>query len=203
MMTNAKLGFQLATVLIGGLAPLILYFALRSSVASDTEALAIAWFVPVLLTLIRSLLLRRLDTFGMIGVVAYGVTLSIAIVFGVGALPLKLHHALVGMVIGLVCLISVAIGKPIFMVIAQRRAQQTYTAAQIDIALANPLTVRRVTWLTVLVGSASLANAVLQTVLALSLSTGSFLVATTIIHFATIVAIALSVFVFVWIQSGR
>jgi hypothetical protein len=203
MMANAKLGYQLATVLIGGLAPLILYFVLRPSVASDTEALALAWFVPVLLTLIRSLWFRRLDRFGMIGVVAYGITLAIAIIFGVGALPLKLHHALVGMVIGLICLISVAMGKPILMVVAQRRAQQTYSAAQIDIVLANPLMVRRLTWLTVLIGSACLANAVLQTALALTLSTGTFLVATTVIHFATIVAIALGVIVFMWVKAGK
>src|SRR5579884_2281032 len=34
-------------VAISGLAPLITYFAIRSHVANDTEALALSWFVPV------------------------------------------------------------------------------------------------------------------------------------------------------------
>src|SRR5579859_6691951 len=92
---NGKLGYQLARLAISGLAPLVMYFAIRSHVANDTEALALAWFIPVAWTLGSSLWLRRLDVFGLLGVVAYGITLTVSIVFGAGALPLKLHHALV------------------------------------------------------------------------------------------------------------
>jgi hypothetical protein len=65
-----------------------MYFAIRSHVASDTQALALAWFIPVVWTLGSSLRLRRIDVFGLLGVVAYGIALTIAIVFGAGALPL-------------------------------------------------------------------------------------------------------------------
>jgi hypothetical protein len=85
---NGKLGYQLASLAISHLAPLIMYFAIRSHVASDTQALALAWFIPVVWTLGSSLWLRRIDVFGLLGVVAYGIALTIAIVFSAGALPL-------------------------------------------------------------------------------------------------------------------
>jgi hypothetical protein len=97
---------------ISGLAPLIVYFAVRPHVASDTVALALAWFIPVVWTLVSSLWLRRLDVFGLLGVIAYGITLAASSVFGVGALPLKLHRALIGGAVGFVCLGSVAIRWP-------------------------------------------------------------------------------------------
>ncbi len=50
-----KQWYQWASVAISGLVPLITYFAIRSRVANDTEALALAWFVPVAWTLFSSL----------------------------------------------------------------------------------------------------------------------------------------------------
>jgi hypothetical protein len=47
---NGKLGYQLASLAISHLAPLIMYFAIRSHVESDTQALALAWFIPVVWT---------------------------------------------------------------------------------------------------------------------------------------------------------
>ena len=44
---HGKRGYQLARLAISGLAPLIMYFAIRSFVANDTEVLAFAWFIPV------------------------------------------------------------------------------------------------------------------------------------------------------------
>src|SRR5579871_539875 len=80
---------------ISYLAPLITYFAVRPHVASDTAGLGIAWCVPVLWTLGSSLWLRRLDPLALAGVVSYGLALAISVLFGGGALPLKLRHAVI------------------------------------------------------------------------------------------------------------
>ncbi len=200
---NGKLWYQLASLAISGLAPLVMYFAIRSHVANDTEALALAWFIPVVWTLGSSLWLRRIDVFGLLGVAAYGITLAISIVFGAGALPLKLHHALVGGVVGPVCLVSFAMGKPIFVLFARRSAKQTAPATQIEAALADPLVVKRISNLTLIIGIASLADAALQTALALVLSTSAFLVATTTIHVAAVVGIVLGVFLLIWVKFNR
>ncbi len=198
---NGKPGYQLARLAIGVLTPLIVYFVIRPHVASDTEALAFAWFIPVAWTLGSSLWQRHLDVFGLLGVVAYGITLAISVLLGAGALPLKLHHALVAGAIGLVCLISFAIGKPIFLLILRLPAKNSTDTSQIEEVLANPLVVRRITYLTLIIGIAALADAVIQTVLALALSTSAFLVATTIIHIATVAGIVIGVLLLFWIRS--
>jgi hypothetical protein len=203
MQQNGKLGYQFARLAISGLAPLIVYFVIRPHVASDTETLALAWFIPVVWTLGSSLWQRRLDVFGLLGVVAYGIALAIAIFFGAGALPLKLHHAVVAGAIGLVCLVSVTINKPIFLLFIRRSTEKTDYAAQTAAALANPSFVERISNLTLIIGTAALADAVLQTVLALVLSTSAFLIATTAVHIATIVGIVLGVFLLFWIKSRK
>jgi hypothetical protein len=124
-------------------------------------------------------------------------------VFGAGALPLKLHRTLVGGAVQLVCLGSVAIGRPIFLLFIWRSTKQTNQAALVEAALGNPRFVKRITNLTLLVGIAALADAALQTILAITLSTSAFLLATTAIHVATIVAIVVGPLVFLWVRAGR
>jgi hypothetical protein len=165
--------------------------------------LAIAWFIPVVWTLGSFLWLRRLDVFAMLGVDAYGIALAISIVFGAAALPLKLHRALAAGAVALVCLGSVAIGRPFFFVFIRRSTKQTGQAIQVAATLANPRFVKRITNLTLLIGSACLADTVLQTALALTLSTSAFLIATTAIHVATVVGIFAGLIVFVRVRAGR
>jgi hypothetical protein len=192
---NGKLGLQLVRLAISGLSALIMYFVIRPHVTSDTEALALAWFIPVVWTLVSSLWQRHLDVLGLLVVAAYGITLAISIIFGAGALPLKLHHALLAGAVGLICLISFATRKPVFVLLARRSSKHTANAAQMQAALADPQVVRRITTITLMIGIAALADAALQTAFALLLSTSAFLIATTVIHVAAIVGIVLGVFV--------
>lgn len=198
---QGKQWFLWASVAISGLAPLIIYFAIRSHVANDTEALALAWFVPVAWTLGSSLWLRRLNLFGLAGVAVYGITLGIVTFFNTGSLPLKLHHALVAGILGLVCLGSVARGTPVFLLVARLRMKNSKYAGQFEAALANPQIVKRISIITLIVGIVALADAALQTALALLLSTSAFLVATTVVHIGSIVVAILVMVVFFWIRS--
>jgi len=200
---HGKQWLQFVGLAISYLVPLIVYFVLRPHVASDTEALAIAWFIPVVWTLGSSLWLRRLNVFSLLGVVAYGIALAISIFFGAGALPLKLHHAVVAGVVGLVCLVSVAIGKPIFLLFTRRYVKKSEYASQMEGALENPRLVKRLTNVTLIIGIACLADAVLVTALALFLSTSAFLIARTAIHIAAIVGIIGGVYLVIWLKSSR
>jgi len=56
-------------------------------------ALAVAWIVPLVWGLGSSLWLRRLDVLGLLGVVTYGIALAISVFLHAGALPLKVHRA--------------------------------------------------------------------------------------------------------------
>jgi hypothetical protein len=200
---QGKLWYQGVSLAISGLAPLIMYFAIRSHVANDTEALALAWFVPVAWTLFSSLWLRRLNLLGLAGVAIYGITLGIAIFFNTGSLPLKLHHAVVAGIVGLVCLGSLARGKPLLLVLIRLRMKNSKYAGQFEKAIANPRFVKNFSTITLVIGIAALTDAVLQTALALLLSTSAFLVATTAIHIGIWLLAATGMIVFFWIKSNR
>lgn len=170
--------------------PLITYFVVRPHVASDTEALAIAWFIPLGWTLGSSAWFRRLDVIGLIGIAAYGVALFVSVFFGLGALPLKLHHAAAAVVVGLVCLVSVAIGRPILLLLVRGITKAAGGDAPVRVATdPRSRTGRTLRSLTLLVGIACLADAALQTALAITLSTGAFLVAKTAVHVVALVGI--------------
>lgn len=200
---HGKQWLQFAGLAISYLMPLIVYFVLRPHMASDTEALALAWFIPIVWTLGSSLWLRRLEVISLLGVVAYGIALAISIFFNTGALPLKLHHAVVAGAVGLVCLVSVAMGKPIFLLSTRRYVKKTEHASQMEGALANPRLVKRLTNVTLIIGIACLADAALGTALALFLSTSAFLIARTAIHIAAVVGIIGGVYLVIWFKSSR
>lgn len=192
--------WQIVSILISGLAPILSYFIIRPHVADDVTALAIAWFIPVLWTLISSLWRRQLNIMGMLGVVAFGIALGISIFTGAGSLPLKLHHAVVGGLVGLVFLGSVAIGRPILLLIAQRAAINNKRAYAIKAQLQRPAFRRQMTRLTLLIGGAALTDAAIQAALALSLSTSSFLIATTLVHVAVVVCAIGVALVALWLR---
>jgi hypothetical protein len=166
-------------------------------VENDVAALAIAWFIPVLWTLFSSLWRRRLNVLGMVGVAAYGITLGISIFTSAGSVPLKLHHAVVGGLVGLVFLGSVALGRPILLIIARRVADNSRRQASINRRLEGPGVRQSMTRLTQYIGGVvALMDATIQTALALSLPTSTFLIATTIVHVAVVAgAVALALLV--------
>jgi hypothetical protein len=88
------------------------------------------------------------------------------------------------------------------LLFVRRSTKQAGQAAQVEVALGDPRFIRRITNLTLLVGIAALSDTVLQTVLAITLSTSSFLIATTAIHLATIVGIVLGLIVSLWARAG-
>ena len=175
----------LISFVISHFIPLITYFAFRPHATSDTEALAIAWFIPLAWTLGSSAWYRRLDVIGLIGIAVYGLALFASVFLGVGPLPLKLHHAAVAVVVGLVCLVSVAIRRPVFMLLTQgvmKAAGGDAPATAAAVATSNPG--KKLRLLTLVIGIACLADAALQTMLAITLSTAGFLEAQIVMHVA-------------------
>jgi hypothetical protein len=163
-------GAGIAGFLIGNLAPLAIYLACHAFGASDTKALGIAWLFPVVWTFAASWARRRVNVPGLVGAVVYGAALFVSVFAGGGALPLKLRRAVVSGVIGLVCLVSVALRRPVLVLLARRRTR------------VRPRMEKRLRRLTLLVGMTCLANAALETVLALCLSTRAFLLTSAAIH---------------------
>jgi hypothetical protein len=184
-------GQGLASFAISHFAPLLVYFTSRPYVANDTAALAAAWSVPLAWTVGASIWRRRLDLLGLAGVFVYGVALSVSVFFGAGALPLKLHRAVIAGALGFACLISVAIGRPLLLLLLAQRSARLAAGAMpgAGTAIARSRAATTLKFLTLIIGIACLANAALQTTLALTLSTAQFLIATTAIHVTAVIGI--------------
>jgi hypothetical protein len=149
-------------LLIGNLAPLAIYFGFHAYEASDTKALGFAWMLPVVWMFGASWARRRIDIPGLFGTGVYGAALFVSVFLGGGALPLKLYRAVVSGIVGLVCLVSVALRRPVFVVLARRAAARVGRGASVG----RPRMQKRLLRLTLFVGIVCLANAVLKTVLA-------------------------------------
>ena len=80
-----------------------------------------------------------------------------------------------------------------------RRRAKAQVVEQIEAASADLWFAKRLSNLMLLVGIAALADAVLQTGLALALSTGAFLIATKVSHIAAAVGIVLGLLLPFWI----
>ncbi len=171
------IGFRVATVAVGGVAPLVVYFVLHGQGVGDTEALALAWFVPVLWTLGSSIWRRKIDLLTLGGVLTYGIAVGAAVVLGAGSLPLKLHRAFITGVVGSVCLVSFAIRRPIVIVLVLRVASSRGVEDAIDADM-----VRRLGRLTLIIGVSCMGDTAIHTALAILLPTATFLILSIVTH---------------------
>jgi hypothetical protein len=186
------IGFRIATIAAGGLTPLAIYFVLHSRGMGDTEALALAWFAPVLWTLGSSIWRRRIDPLSLIGIAAYGLALGAAVFLGAGDLALKLHRAVVSGAIGIVCVASFAIRRPILVVLVRRVAR----SRGVDDAI-GPEIVGRLGLVTLIAGIGLIGDCALHTAMAILLPTPTFLLASAGIHVVVVAGVALgALFVF-------
>lgn len=183
------IGFRVATAAVGGVAPLVVYFVLHAQRVGDTEALALAWFVPVLWTVGSSIWRRKIDLLTLGGVLAYGIAVGVAVVLGAGSLPLKLQRAFIGGVVGIVCLVSFAIQRPIAVVLVRRVASSRGIEDAID-----PDVVQRLGRLTLILGVGCMGNAAVHVALAILLPTATFLIASIVIHMITVAGVLVSAF---------
>jgi hypothetical protein len=166
---RARLG-ALASLVINFVLPLAAYELLRPHVASSAVALALAGAIPVAYTMIMLAATRRLDPVGVIGVVSFGVGVLISWASGGSALAIELQDPAVTGLLGMACLVSVAIGRPLHPVILRwlGRGNSRYT----DIAGRAQRRTSMVT--TTVIGLTLLAHAVAVAVLALTQSTSTF-----------------------------
>ena len=171
-MPSGRLRALLPSVLVNGVVPLVAYALLRPWVGTDAVALAIGTAVPVVTTILLFAVRRRLDPIGVLAVLAYGIALLVLLLSGGNALVLKLQEAVVTGPLGLACLASVAVGRPLHEVVLRVLARRNDRWRE---ALRAPGFRRTSSALTLLVGALMTVHAAALLILALTLPTSAYL----------------------------
>lgn len=164
------------TLLVSVVAPWAVYVLLRPHVRSDAEALAIGGAIPAAWILLRLALTHRVDWIAVASVTVFAVTLVVSLLSGGSALPLKLRYSVTTGAMGLVCAVSVAVRRPLPVLLARLPARRDpERAARIQQVLDDPRRRHRLSVLTAAFGLVLLIDATVRAVLAISLSTTAYL----------------------------
>ena len=159
----------LASLAINFAAPLLAYYLIRPHAGSSALALALAGAIPVAYTLVMLAARRRLDPVGAASVASFGIAVLISWASGGNTLALELHDPALTGLIGIACLVSVAIGRPLHPVILRLLGRNARYA---DIPSRTHGRASMVT--TTIIGIAFTGHAVAVAVLALTQPTSAF-----------------------------
>jgi hypothetical protein len=175
----------IVSTIVAGVAPVLTYVVVRPRVESTAVALAITFAVPVAWAALSASWHRRLDLDGTLTIGAYGLGLVVTILSGGSALPLKLHSAAETGALGVACLVSVALRRPLLLlglrILARRRGRRRGAWRKV---FAEPVLCRTFSLVTVLVGVGLLIEATSQAALALVLPTVVFVAVSLPVRFA-------------------
>jgi hypothetical protein len=174
------------SVLLSAVAPWIVYLLLRPHVGSDAEALAIGGAVPAAWVLARLVITRRAEWLAMVFVAVFAVAAVVSLLSGGSALPFKLRYSVVTGAVGLACVISVIARRPLPLLLAHRSLFDAGRARKIEAAFSDPVRRHRLTVVTSMAGIALLLDAAVRAMLAVTLSTAMFLVASRVASWAVI-----------------
>ena len=155
--------------------PLAGYLLIRAVVGSATGALAITTAVPAVWLIVVGIARRRLDPVGVIVLVTTLVALAAYVLTGGGVLALKLRRGAVTGPIGIAALASVALGRPLLLLVAERVAKlNPDRRTEMEARLAEPDRRRVITVLTAIVGALFTLDGTSQIAFALTVPTGNF-----------------------------
>ncbi|HUO74077.1 MAG TPA: VC0807 family protein [Solirubrobacteraceae bacterium] len=155
--------------------PVAVYVVLRITLHSETAALAITETLPVAWVLAVGVRRGRVDPIAVVAAIVLGVALIVSIAMGGSALPLKLRRSVVTGSIGIACLVSVVIGRPLLpFVLDLLRRSLPQSKRLAEIVGADSALRRKWLVLTAIIGVTLLCDAAAQLTLALTVSTDAF-----------------------------
>jgi hypothetical protein len=162
-------------LLAGLVLPLGAYLIIRAAIGSATGALAITEAVPATWLLVSAIARRRLEPVAVVATVTVAIALAAYALTGGNPLALKLQRGAVAGTLGIAALASVALGRPLLLVLAQRIAKlNPERRAEIQARLADPDRRRAMTSLTAIVGLTFTLDGASQITLALTVPTTTF-----------------------------
>src|ERR1700733_12364743 len=155
--------------------PVVAYVVLSDTLHSNLAALAITEAIPVAWVLAMGLRKRAVDPIVLVVAIVLATAVLVSIASGDSTLPLKLRRAVITGSLGVACIGSVLVRRPLLPVVADRVARTWPRDERIPLAFGRRASPRQTLILTTIVGVTLLADATAQITLALSVSTAAFL----------------------------
>jgi hypothetical protein len=181
-LSNRAVVTGLASLAINFLVPLLAYHLVRPHTGSSAMALALAGSIPVAYTLAILAVRRRLSALGVVSVASFAVGVLGSWVCGGSTLAMELQDPALTGLVGIACLVSIALGHPLHQVIlrwlGRGNPSASHDSASHDSAshAADRAATRASMVSTAIIGLAFLGHAVAIAVLALTQTTGTFLI---------------------------
>ncbi|MGH3267287.1 MAG: VC0807 family protein [Trebonia sp.] len=160
-------------LLAGVVVPLLAYVVIRALIGSSVGALAITDAVPSAWLLLVGIVRRRVEPIAVLSAATVIVAFAAYVLTGGDPLTIELRRGAVTGVIGVAGLASVALGRPLLLLVAQRVAKLS-PDPQMTARLAQPDRRRAVTILTAIVATTFAIDGATQIVLALTVPTANF-----------------------------
>ncbi len=161
--------------LLAGLAlPWIAYLIIRALTGSSVGALAITDAVPSTWLLIVGIARRRIDPIAVLSAATVLIALAAYAITGGDPVAIKLRRGAVTGTMGVAALASVALGRPLLLLMADNVAKLSPDRPEVAARLAEPDRRRACTMLTAIIGATFAIDGASQIVLALTVPTGMF-----------------------------
>jgi hypothetical protein len=162
-----------ARLLAGVVLPLFAYVIIRALTGSTVGALAITDAVPSAWLLLAAIARRRLDPVAVLSASTVIIAFAAYVLTGGDPLAIELRRGVVTGAFGVAGLASVALGRPLLLLVAQNVAKLN-PDPQIAARLAQPDRRRAVTILTAIVATTLAADGATQILLALTVPAARF-----------------------------
>jgi hypothetical protein len=183
-----RLGSIVPQILIAGVLPIVGYALLRPHVPSDAVALAAVAVFPIALVLAERLWRGRYDPIGVISLIGIGVGLVGALALNGDPLLLKIKESLVTGLFGVACLVSLSMRRPLMFYLSRSFATggDPEKTREFDKRWDMPTVPRRFRFSTAVWGTALVGEAIVRTVLAISIPTQRFLILAQVINWSVL-----------------
>ena len=173
-------------LLAGLVLPLIAYVIIRALTGSSVGALAITDAVPSAWLVAVGIARRRVDPVAVISATTVMIALAAYALTGGDPLAIKLRRGVVTGTIGIAGLASVALGRPLLLLVAENVAKRSPDRPELAARLAQPDRRRTVTILTAIIAATLAIDGASQIALALTVPASSFVADSTAARIAVL-----------------
>lgn len=161
--------------LLAGLGlPWIAYVIIRALSGSSVGALAVTDAVPSIWLLVVGIARRRIDPIAALSAATVMLALGVYALTGGDPLAIKLRRGAVTGTIGVAALASVALRRPLLLVVSENLAKLNPDRPELAARLAEPERRRGVRMLTAIIGATFAIDGASQIALAFTVPTASF-----------------------------